>query len=84
MVSDSGNIVNFSRFRKISRDEKKQRDRKEKEAQAAANRVRFGRSGVEKKLARTLAERNAKAHEGLRRETPATEPDGRKPEEPAE
>ena len=56
MVSDDGNIVNLSSFRKISREEKKKAAKKQKEQQAAANRVRFGRTGAEKK--RTQRENN--------------------------
>ncbi|HEY4344662.1 MAG TPA: DUF4169 family protein [Parvibaculum sp.] len=82
MVSDGGNILNFSRFRKISRDDKKQQDRKEKEGQAAANRVRFGRTGAEKKASRLLREKEAKAHESLRRETSLSDTDKNEPEDP--
>jgi hypothetical protein len=84
MVSDGGNILNFSRFRKISRDEKKQREKKEKEAQAAANRVRFGRTGAEKKAAKLAAERHEKKHEGLRRPSPSPQDDETTPEDPAD
>jgi hypothetical protein len=82
MVSDSGNILNFSRFRKISRDDKKEQNRKKKEAQAAANRVRFGRTGAEKKASRLLREKEAKAHDSLRRETPLSRMNDDKPDEP--
>jgi hypothetical protein len=82
MVSDGGNILNFSRFRKISRDEKKQQDRKEKETQAAANRVRFGRTGADKKTARLLREKDTRAHEALRRETQLSGTGKDEPEEP--
>ena len=73
MDSDDGNIVKIAQFRKIARQDRKARARKEKEATAAANRVRFGRSGAEKKLARHLLEKDAKAHEALRleRSTPS-------------
>ena len=70
MDSDDGNIVKIAQFRKIARQDKKERARKEKEATAAANRVRFGRTGSEKRLARHLAEKDAKAHEALRLERP--------------
>lgn len=50
MDSDRGNIVNFSSFRKTGRAERKREAKKLKEEQAAANRVRFGRTGAEKKL----------------------------------
>ncbi|MCE9650833.1 MAG: DUF4169 family protein [Parvibaculum sp.] len=83
MVSDGGNILNFARFRKISREEKKQRDRKQKEADAAANRVRFGRTGSEKKLTRILQERDSKAHDGLRRESQPSSAAKDEPEKPA-
>jgi hypothetical protein len=44
--------------------------------------VRFGRTGAEKKLTRILQERDARAHDGLRREdrpSPASENDPEKP-----
>lgn len=72
MVSDSGNILNFARFRKISREDRKSADRKQKEAQAAANRVRFGRTGAEKKAARLNSQKEDRKHEGLRREKEPT------------
>lgn len=64
MDSDGGNIVNFSSFKKTSRDEKKRAAKQEKEKAAAANRVRFGRTGAEKKRARIEAERRARLLEG--------------------
>ena len=72
MVSDSGNILNFARFRKISRDAKKSRDRNQKEEQAAANRVRFGRTGAEKKTTRLNSQNEDRKHEGLRLEKEPT------------
>ncbi len=75
MVSKDENIVNFSRFRKISREDKKRRDKIEKDAQAAANRVKFGRSGAEKKLSRLDRERQTRRHEETRRENPSPRPD---------
>ena len=66
MVSDDEKVVKIAQFQKIARDDKKARARKEKEATAAANRVRFGRTGHEKKLARKLNEKSAKAHDALR------------------
>lgn len=74
MVSDDGNILNFSRFRKIARDEQKRRERLESEAQAAANRVRFGRTGAEKRQSRLDREREAARHEGTRRAPPRRDP----------
>ncbi len=71
MVSDGGNIVDFSKLRKSSKDDRKRRERAEKEARATANRVRFGRSGAEKKLAKREQERQARLHEGNRRDIPA-------------
>ncbi len=64
MDSDGGNIVNFSSFRKTSRDERKRANRQQKEKTAAANRVRFGRTGAEKKQAKLEAERRARLLEG--------------------
>ncbi|MEX2250274.1 MAG: DUF4169 family protein [Parvibaculum sp.] len=74
MDSDDGNIVKFATFRKMARDAGKRAAKTEKEARAAANRVRFGRSGAEKKrdkLERTRAERDL---DGTRRETPPSDP----------
>ncbi|WP_041535993.1 DUF4169 family protein [Parvibaculum lavamentivorans] len=68
MGSDGGNIVNFSSFRKISREEKKRAEKKRKDEQAAANRVRFGRTGAEKKTGKLERERQRKDHDGKRRE----------------
>lgn len=68
MASDGGNIVNFSSFRKMSREEKKRTAKKQKDEQAAANRVRFGRTGAEKKIAKLDRERILQDHEGKRRE----------------
>lgn len=79
MISDDEKVVKIAQFQKIARDDKKARARKEKEATAAANRVRFGRSGHEKKLARKLNEKSAKAHDALRLNS-ATQ----KPVDPAE
>lgn len=68
MVSDRGNIVNFSKLRKTRRDEEKRRERALKEARAEANRVRFGRTGAEKKSSKLEQDRKARLHEGNRRE----------------
>jgi ATPase subunit of ABC transporter with duplicated ATPase domains len=78
MDSDGGNIVNFSSFRKTSRDERKRANRQQKEKDAAANRVRFGRTGAEKKQAKREAERRARLHEGKKLGTggPDESPDG--------
>lgn len=77
MVSDDEKVIKIAQFQKIARDDRKERARKEKEALAAANRVRFGRTKAEKKLARTLNDKAAKAHENLRRETlPSGDDDG--------
>jgi hypothetical protein len=77
MISDDENVVKIAQFRKMSRADRKTRAKKEKEATAAANRIRFGRSGHEKKLSRRLSEKDAKAHEAHRREKPGAsgEPD---------
>lgn len=69
MILDDEKVIKIAQFQKIARDDKKERARKEKEAQAAANRVRFGRTGAEKKLDRAQKDKAAKAHDGLKRET---------------
>lgn len=71
MDSDDGNIVKIAEFQKIARDTKKEKARKDKEATAATNRVRFGRTGHQKKLTRRLNEKATKAHDAMRREAPA-------------
>lgn len=76
MVSDGGNIVDFSRLRKNAREERKRRERAEKEAHAAANRVRFGRTGAEKKIAKLEHDRQTRLHEGNRRELKPDAPAG--------
>ncbi|WP_374384981.1 DUF4169 family protein [Dongia sp.] len=58
-------IVNLNRFRKA-----KERDSEAK--QAAENRVRFGRSKVEKANDRREAERRANLHAGKELDKPAT------------
>lgn len=82
MDSDNGNIVKIADFQRIARNAKKEKARKDKEANAAANRVRFGRTGHQKKLARRLNEKDAKAHDALRRETSAEENASRTDDEP--
>ncbi|MFN3627246.1 MAG: DUF4169 family protein [Parvibaculum sp.] len=71
MDSDGGNIVNFSAYKKTARDEKKRAAKQEKEKTAAANRVRFGRTGAEKKRAMLEAERRARLLEGKKLESEA-------------
>lgn len=79
MVSDRGNIVNFSELRKKGRDDEKRRERALKEARAAANRVRFGRTGAEKKSSKLEQDRMARLHEGNRRKPePDAQADGEK------
>jgi hypothetical protein len=68
MISDDENVVKIAQFQKIARDKRKAKAKKEKEAAAAANRVKFGRTGHEKKLTRRLNDKAAKAHEGSKRE----------------
>lgn len=74
MVSKDENIVNFAQFRKISRDDKKRREKLEKETQTAANRVKFGRTGLEKKLSRVARDRQTRELEGKRREPSSQSP----------
>ncbi len=52
--------INLNRARKA-------RAREDAKAQAAANRVRFGRTGAEKAAARLEAERDARALDGAKR-----------------
>ncbi len=54
----------------MSREEKKRAAKKQKDEQAAANRVRFGRTGAQKKIAKLDRERLLQGHEGKRRERP--------------
>ncbi|MBX3493718.1 MAG: DUF4169 family protein [Parvibaculum sp.] len=71
MDSDDENIVKFSTFRKKVRDTVKSK----KAAQAAANRVRFGRTGAEKKRDKLERDRTERRLDGTRRETPPEKPD---------
>jgi len=68
MGSDRGNIVNFASFKKTVRDEKKRAAKKEREDEAAANRVRFGRSGAAKKRAKEEEKRRRMELDGKRLE----------------
>ena len=82
MDSDSGNIVNFSSFRKRARLEKaggeKTRAEKRREAKkhdeetATANRIRFGRSGNEKKITKIETARRERQLDGKRLTGPAS------------
>tara|TARA_R110002110_G_scaffold3104_7_gene15883 strand:- start:2070 stop:2330 length:261 start_codon:yes stop_codon:yes gene_type:complete len=71
MGSDGGNIVDFSSIGKTARKERKRAAKKRQEASAAANRVRFGRSGAEKKIARLERERKARLLDGKHMAEPA-------------
>lgn len=71
MGSDGGNIVDFSSIGKTASKEKKRAAKKRQEASAAANRVRFGRSGAEKKISRLERERKARLLDGKRMAEPA-------------
>lgn len=71
MDSDDGNIVKISTFRKKARDTAKS----EKAAKAAANRVRFGRTGAEKKRDKLERDRTERRLDGTRRETHPDKPD---------
>ena len=78
MDSDRGNIVNFVSFKKTIRDKKKRAAKKGREDEAAANRVKFGRSGAEKKRTKDEAKRRRAELDGKRLEdTPerSTDPD---------
>ncbi|MFN8722382.1 MAG: DUF4169 family protein [Rhodospirillales bacterium] len=52
-----GDLINLNKVRKA-------RARQEAEGTAAANRVRFGRTGAEKARARAESDRDARRHEG--------------------
>lgn len=77
MGSDRGNIVNFASFKKTVRDEKKRTAKKEREDEAAANRVKFGRSGAAKKRAKEEEKRRRMELDGkrLERSREATKPE---------
>lgn len=82
MDSDGGNIVNFSSFKKTtrleksggekSRAEKRREGKKRDEEAAAANRLRFGRTGAEKKQAKREADSRERLLDGKRLTTPAS------------
>ncbi|MFZ2469355.1 MAG: DUF4169 family protein [Parvibaculum sedimenti] len=76
-------IIQFSKARKDAKEDRKRRERAEKEARAASNRVRFGRTGADKKRAKLEQERQAGLHEGNRRIDAAAETNsGDKPQDP--
>ncbi|MBC7102654.1 MAG: DUF4169 family protein [Parvibaculum sp.] len=68
MVSDGRNIVNFPSFAKSARETRKQTAKRLKEEQAAANRVRFARSGADKKADKLKRERERRDMDGKLRE----------------
>jgi len=70
MVKHGANIVNFATFRKKAKDASKAQARKEKEAEAAANRARFGRSGAEKKLDKARTRKDTEKLDAHKRDTP--------------
>lgn len=70
MDSDDENIVKFATFRKMARDAGKRAAKSEKDTRAAANRVRFGRTGAEKKREKLERARAERKLDGTRRETP--------------
>ncbi|PKQ04607.1 MAG: DUF4169 domain-containing protein [Alphaproteobacteria bacterium HGW-Alphaproteobacteria-12] len=72
MDSDRGNIVNFASFRKTKRDAEKRAGKKREDDRAAANRVKFGRTGADKKRAKIEEQRRRRELEGKKI------PDGRK------
>lgn len=55
----SGDVVNLGRARKAQA-------RGERDGQAAANRLAFGRTGAQKKAARALAERQERMLDGAK------------------
>jgi Domain of unknown function (DUF4169) len=57
-----GEIVNLRRVRK-------EKERRERDSEAAANRRRFGRTRAEKDLDRDTAKRSNRSHEGKRLES---------------
>lgn len=74
MDSDDGNIVKFATFRKKAREAEKRAAKSEKETRAAANRVRFGRTGAEKKRDKHERSRAGRELDGIRREAPPDDP----------
>ncbi len=61
-------VIDFASARKTVRLKQKADARKAKEEQANANRVRFGRTGAEKKADRLRAERIKRELEGAKRD----------------
>ncbi len=68
MVKDDENIVNMATFRKKARDAEKRDAHTKKEAQASINRLRFGRTGVEKKLTKLFNAKDIEKLDAHRRE----------------
>lgn len=70
MASDDENIVNLASFRKKQRQSDKQSEKRTHEVQAAANRVKFGRKGADKKIARLDEQRRKNEFDGKRLDKP--------------
>ena len=66
MSEKDPNVVNFSSARKLARAARQREDRKARKEQAEANRVRFGRSGTEKKAARDQKKKTERTLDGKR------------------
>lgn len=64
------------------RQARKRRGRQEKEALAAANRARFGRTKAERLTSRDQEARQARDLDGKRRERPESDPDSDKDDGP--
>ncbi|MGX1199154.1 DUF4169 family protein [Parvibaculum sp. MBR-TMA-1.3b-4.2] len=69
------NVVNFSSARKLARAAKQRDERKARKEQAEANRIRFGRNGVEKKAAREKLKKAERSLDEKKLDHPAPLPD---------
>lgn len=83
MDSKGKNIVDFGAARKNLRRKAKDQARADKEARAAENRIRFGRTGAQKKRDKLEEDRRRKLFDDTRRTEPnapdADDIDGKDP-----
>lgn len=75
MSEKDPNVVNFSSARKLARAAGQRDARKARKEQAEANRIRFGRSGAEKKTSREKLKKVERALDGKKLEHPRSAPD---------
>ena len=75
MSEKDPNVVNFSAARKLARAARQRDERKARKEQAEANRIRFGRSGAEKKAAREKLKKAGRSLDGKKLDQAGPTPD---------